>query len=280
MTDDHITPARPGRVHRAALDSAVLGRPWPYRVYEPADSAGLSLPILYLLHGRQADSGIWTQEGHLAELLNQETAVGRIPLLRAVMPDAGDCWYVDGQGDAGAEAIETAFFADFLPQIEARYPPVVGRRFRWLGGYSMGGYGALRYLLTRPHLFGAAVLLSPAVYSGLPPTESTIPGQGVFGRPFDAVRWNALNYPAQLGSGLPPTSVFIGVGDADRAHVDPACNAEVQSALLHARLRGLGVASHLRVWPGGHDWGVWRPALTEGLRVTAAWSPTSATPPP
>lgn len=249
------------------LDSAVLGRPWRYRVYEATGSAQLTLPVLYLLHGRQADATIWTHEGRLTELLDEEIAAGRVPPLRAVMPDAGDNWYVDGPG----EPFETAFFTDFVPQVESRYPAVSGRRCRWLGGYSMGGYGALRYLLTRPQLFGAAVLLSPAVYSGLPPAESTIPGQGAFGRPFDVARWTALNYPAQLGGRRPPTSVFIGLGDADRAHSDPACNVEVQSALLHARLRGLGVASHLRVWPGGHDWAVWTPALIEGLRTTAAW---------
>ncbi|CAM3669357.1 alpha/beta hydrolase [Deinococcus frigens] len=255
------------QVRDLVLHSPVLGRPWPYRVYEPASSAHLTLPILYLLHGRQADCTIWTHEGHLAEHLDEEIAAGRVPPLRAVMPDAGESWYVDGP----EAPLETAFFADFMPQVEARYPPVAGRRSRWLAGYSMGGYGALRYLLTRRHLFGAAVLLSPAVYSGLPPAESTIPGQGAFGRPFDAARWTALNYPAQLVAGLRPTSVFIGVGDADRAHSDPTANVEVQSALLHARLRGLGVASHLRVWPGGHDWSVWRPALIEGLRTTAAW---------
>ena len=258
-----------GTVQDGLFFSPTLGRPWPYRVYLPPGPLPARLPTLYLLHGRGADHTAWTEAGGVAALLDREIGCGRVPPLLVVMPDAGSSWYVDG-----AEPLESAFFHDFLPHIEGRYPGTPARAGRALAGCSMGGYGALRYLLTHPEHFGAALLLSPAIYDGLPPAESTIPTLPAFGQPFDPARWATLNYPAQLRALPDPTAVFVASGDADRTHGDARCNVEVQAALLHARLRGLGVSSSLRVFPGGHDWSVWRPALVEGLRwLAAGWLP-------
>lgn len=245
--------------------SPALGRPWPYGVYLPPGYANSSsaYPTLYLLHGRGGDETSWAQGGELQALLDAEIAASRLPPLVAVMPAGGSGWYVDGR-----EAFETALFADLLPHVAARYRTRERRDARILAGYSMGGFGALRSVLTRPELFGGAVLLSPALYDGLPPAGSSARAGMAFGDPFDPARWTALNYPAALEKLTAPfPSLFVAAGDADHAHADPGANVEVQSALLHARLRARGVTSHLRILPGGHDWSVWRPALLEGLRL-------------
>lgn len=257
---------RAGEVRDAALRSRLLGRSWPYRVYLPPSPAG-DLPVLYLLHGRGADHTTWTDEGEVAAVLDEEILSGRIPPLLAVMPQGGDSWWVDGD-----EPVERALLEEFLPHVQARYEVSGARDRQLLAGYSMGGYGALRVLLRRPQLFSGALLLSPAIYDGPPPPESVVPSLPAFGQPFDVARWTALNYPALLAPLPAGTATFIAAGDADRPHADPSCNVEVQAALLHARLRGLGADSQLRVLPGGHDWAVWRPAFTEGLRwLTSGW---------
>ena len=46
----------------------------------------------------------------------------------------------------------------------------------------MGGYGALRYSLAHPDLFGAAIVLSPAVYFPEPPSDSSTREFGAFGK--------------------------------------------------------------------------------------------------
>lgn len=264
-------PRRPvGEVRDGVLPSRLLARTWPYRVYlPPLPVAGrTALPVMYLLHGRGADHTTWTDEGEVAAILDEEILSGRVPPLIALMPQGGDSWYVDGE-----EPVERALLEEFLPHVQTRYPVSKARDRHLLAGYSMGGYGALRLLLTRPHLFGGALLLSPAIYDGPPPPESVVPSLTAFGQPFDVSRWTALNYPAHLGPLPSGTATFIVAGDADRPHSDPRCNLEVQSALLHARLRGQGVDSQFRVLPGGHDWEVWRPGFASGLRwLTAGWA--------
>ncbi|WP_309573398.1 alpha/beta fold hydrolase, partial [Deinococcus sp.] len=240
------------------VDSPLLGRVWRYSVYQPQVPVQVPLPLLYLLHGRGGDHTSWAQSSSVLAALDARIRAGTLPPVRAVMPDFGSSWYVDG-----TEPFEQAFFQDLLPRVEAQVGSPAGRV---VAGVSMGGYGALRYALTRPELFGAAILLSPAIYAGLPPAESSARSLPAFGLPFQASRWRSLNYPRALARpGAVPTHFFIAAGDAEYRHPLPAANAEVQAALLHARLAGRGARSHLRIRPGGHDWGVWHPAFLEGL---------------
>ena len=262
MAEVLAAPAgRKGRLLSEAFFSPTLGRAWRYGVYLPPGypDARATFPALYLLHGRGGDETSWPA-GEIHALLDAEIGAARLPPLLALMPDFGSGWYVDAR-----EAFERAFFADFLPHVAARYRARGRRAARVLVGYSMGGFGALRYVLSRPDLFAGAVLLSPALYDGLPPAASSA-RTAAFGEPFDPARWTALNYPAALSRLRAPfPRLFVAAGDADHVHADPVANVEVQAALLHARLRALGVRSHLRILPGGHDWSVWRPALLEGL---------------
>ena len=65
----------------------------------------------------------------------------------------------------------------------------------------MGGYGAMRYALAHPELFGAAIVLSPAVYFPLPPRDSSTREFGAFGNGsvrFDEAIYQEKNYPATL----------------------------------------------------------------------------------
>ena len=97
-------------------------------------------------------------------------ASGEIQPTIAIMPDAPwssrASYYVDS-GYTGADPgrkVETAFTKDLIAHVDATYRTVANRTGRGIAGYSMGGYGALRYSLAHPDLFGASIVLSPAVY--------------------------------------------------------------------------------------------------------------------
>jgi enterochelin esterase-like enzyme len=79
------------------------------------------------------------------------------------------------------EPIESAFTKDLVTHVDTTYPTNPERNSRIVAGYSMGGYGALRYSLAHPELFGAAIVLSPAVYFPLPPPDSSTREFGAFG---------------------------------------------------------------------------------------------------
>lgn len=258
-----------GRV--VEIDSPTLGRSWRCSVYLPAgyDSTGGAYPVLYLLHGSGGDEHGWDVA---FPVLDSLIASGAVPPLVAVAPASGTSWWVDGR-----EPFESAFLSDLIPEIERRYAVSPRREHRWLAGYSMGGYGALRYALAWPEVFSAATLLSAALYDALPPPESSARGSGAFGEPFESDLWIARNYPAELGRYLRQphrTAVYIACGDDDWNHPEGfRFNMEYQAVLLYAKLnREAGSPAELRIVDGGHDWDVWMGAFVAGLRYMAGAS--------
>jgi enterochelin esterase-like enzyme len=265
---------------QASFYSTTLGERIHYlvRMPRPADT-GRPLRTLYLLHGRGHTMTVWRP---VLEALDQLIGSGAIAPLIAVAPDAPwsarASWYVDSLF-AGASTpgrpVETALTRDLVAHVDATYPTMPSRQGRIIGGYSMGGAGALRYALAHQDVFGAALVLSPAVYIPLPPMTSTVRRFGAFGvgsELFDAGRYQALGYPELLPTFDPalPLDMFLATGDNEYVHPDPddaLHDMTVEAAFLHNRLvRTPGVTVDWRVLGGTHDWGVWRSAFDTGLR--------------
>ena len=174
-----------GHFRSVALDSDVH-----YIVYLPHNYAtsGLRYPVIYLLHGKSGRMSDWL---HVKSDLDRLIAEGKIPPMIAVLPDApyskGASYYVDS-AYAGSETVpagqkvETAFTRDAIAHIDTTYRTIPTREGRAVGGYSMGGWGAMRYALAHPDLYRASIVLSPAVYIPLPPAESGMRALGAFGK--------------------------------------------------------------------------------------------------
>jgi enterochelin esterase-like enzyme len=289
------TAEAPSRIEPRSFPSAALGRALDYLVYLPAGytpTGSTRYPVIYLLHGRGDKVGAWTT---IKPDLDRLIRDGRIPPVIAVMPDAPSSkragFYIDSaftgneQLPAG-EKVESALVGDLVAHIDATLPTRTDRDGRIVAGYSMGGYGALRYSLAHPELFGAAIVLSPAVYVPLPPPDSSTREFGSFGNGhtvFDPEIYTAKNYPALIPEfvrrGL-PLIMFIAVGDDERALADPtqaAHDLDYEAHTLYNRIRRVtGITSELRVIDGPHDWATWRPTFSEGAAYVFARLPTGA----
>ena len=147
--------AAPGSLTHASFPSATLNEAINYNVYLPAGYAASTerYPVLYLLHGRGDSMSAWTQmKGALDELI----AAGDIPPTIAIMPDAPwssrASYYVDSAytGADPGRPVETAFTKDLIAHVDSTYRTVANRTGRGIAGYSMGGYGALRYRWRTP----------------------------------------------------------------------------------------------------------------------------------
>jgi enterochelin esterase-like enzyme len=271
-----------GTVDRVRFESQTLGREVEYHVYLPAGYAdsGLSYPVIYLLHGRGDDLYAWLNG---VNVLDRLIASGEVTPVIAIMPDMPSSdragYYIDSEytgTDFPAEPVETAFFADLIPHVDATYRTLAAREGRAVGGYSMGGAGAVRYVLAHPDQFAGGIILSPAVYVPQPPVDSSTRLFGAFGvgeTLFDEAQYTRLNYPA-LFEPFTATelsvSLFIAVGDdewknpteEDRLH-----DLDMEAHLLYNLARRVPrLLAEFRVYDGGHDWDVWRPGFEEGLR--------------
>lgn len=261
-------------------------------VYLPANysnDASVRYRVVYLLHGRGDSMRAWLEaKPELDRLIHS----GRIPPLIAVMPDAPfsrrASYYVDSEYSGlrdGAELpegqpVESVFTTELLAHVDARYRTRPDRDGRIVAGYSMGGYGALRFALSHPELFSRAIVLSPAVYVPLPPAASSTREFGAFGRGpmiFDGAVYEAKNYPALLPmferTGLRLT-LFVAVGDQEPAVSDPAeatHDLDYEAHTLYNRLRRVPKLDiRFRVVGGGHGWDTWRPCFADGLEYLFA----------
>jgi enterochelin esterase-like enzyme len=271
------------KAQSVSFHSAALGQSMAYQVILPAgyaESGTQRYPVLYLLHGRGDRMQAWAQ---LAPDLHRLAAEGRIPPVIAILPDAPGSkragYYIDSQFTGNdqlppGEAMETAITVDLIAQVDRAFRTQASRAGRIIAGYSMGGYGAMRLAMAHPELFGAAIVLSPAVYLPLPPPDSSTREFGAFGngaKTFDPEIYTAKNYPALIPGFVAagrPLTMFIAVGDDEKALADPAEAAhdlDYEAHTLYNRIRRVpGLTSELRVVNGPHDWATWRPTFIEG----------------
>jgi diacylglycerol O-acyltransferase / trehalose O-mycolyltransferase len=248
------------------------------RVLLPAgyrDDATRRYPVLYLLHGADADDTSWTRFG------DAERITAGAPMI-VVMPDGGaQGWYTDWY--AGDRPVpprwETYHVGELVPWIDATYRTVAAKRGRAIAGLSMGGYGALSYAARHPDTFTAAASFSGALEIG---------SEDAWGvRSGNEARWRA-HLPISIASRLRSLAlVEIRTGNGRPGPLDPggtqpgcpACSLErflyPANVRLHRRLEALGIR---HVWddygPGTHDWPYWRrdlhAALPDVMRVLAA----------
>ncbi|WP_344217491.1 alpha/beta hydrolase-fold protein [Kribbella sancticallisti] len=278
---DTPAPAEPGTITAASVRSATLGEELAYNVYLPAGYEGSAdrYPVIYLLHGRGDSMSAWTQvKSRLDELIGN----GDIPPTIAVMPDAPwssrASYYVDSayRGPDAGRPVETALIRDLVPHVDTTYRTVADRTGRAIAGYSMGGSGALRYSMVHPEIFGAAVVLSPAVYSPQPPIDSSAREFGAYGKGkdlFSEAVYRKLNYPAAFTSfaakGL-PSHLFIAVGDDEYKNPKPEDyrhDLDLEAhVVFNQAVRVPNLTSEFRVVNGGHDWDVWGRTFAEGAK--------------
>jgi S-formylglutathione hydrolase FrmB len=264
-----------GEPERLEVESRLLERTVEHVVVDPG---GAGRPLLVLLHGRGWDpDDVWTL-GLREEL---ERLGRRAPAV--VVVDGGDSSYYHDRrngawgGHVVREAIPAAVHA-----LEADGSRVA------IGGFSMGGFGALDLARLQPRRFCAAGGHSPALWR----TGGETPA-GAFNDAEDFAHHDlarlqprrfcaaGVSPPVRQSAGeWPPAGAFNDAedfahhdlfggpfgGDAavwiDVGRADPFLEAATAYA---ARLRAHGRSVELRVWPGGHDREYWKAHLRDYL---------------
>ncbi len=245
-----------GTIVTLSLDSAVLGQTKQYNLYLPPDWCHLSdLPLLVMLHGWDGDHTDWVNQGHIDQAADALILAGAIKPLIILMPDGDNSFYVNGP----LGNYETYIVEELLSAVEAEFPTAATRDARFIGGLSMGGYGALYLGLRHPDLFSAIGAHSPAL---LRPDQGPPwlygPGQTLF-QARDIVSLIDRNgWPAD-------TRLFVDIGASD------SLMRGVYN--LFGSLFGQPLPYFEgHVWPGGHDWNYWNRHAPDYLRFYAGTS--------
>ncbi|WP_045877285.1 alpha/beta hydrolase-fold protein [Pseudofrankia sp. DC12] len=221
-------------------------------------------PVVYLLHGSPGAPVDWYRANEAATIGALLAHTDQPAIL--VAPRVSHDWLDDSECvDRPSEHIETYLIDDVIPSVDTQLRTRPDRADRVFAGMSAGGFCALNLGLRHRDLVETIVAMS-----GL--AEPTHSGgmAGLFGPRPDLAALAAANTPVRYAPTLPPSPpmrIWLDCGRGDRE--------ALRDTLTMARLlthRG-GFDVDLRLRPGGHDYGVWRPALRDSLR----WAvPTSA----
>lgn len=271
----------PSSITEISYRSTALNDSSWVKIYLPPNyaSSGLRYPVVYMLHGRGDTLSAW---GRNQAMFDELIAAGTIPPFIGVMPDAPSSnrggYYVDSaytNSNLPGAKVETAFMTELVPYIDANYRTLPERNARALAGYSMGAYGALRYALAYPEQFSATIVMSPAIYTPLPPAGSSTREFGAFGSGntlFVDEIYRSKTYPALL-SGFAAKNLqlrmFIAAGDDEYKEPNAAeamNDIDMEAHLLFNRVSRVSqIKAELRILDGEHDWPVWQPVLREAL---------------
>ncbi len=143
-------------VQDVTFSSKSLGRETKYRILLPAGYAESAhrYPVLYLLHGVFGGSENW-------ETLTDLTRYAASTQLIIVMPDARNSWYVNSATEP-TQRYEDFITQELISQVDGSWRTLQSNHRRAVAGLSMGGYGALKFAIKNPDLFGVAASISGA----------------------------------------------------------------------------------------------------------------------
>ena len=199
---------------------------------------------LYLLHGLSDDYSIWMRRTSIERYASEYG-------ICVIMPDGGRSFYSDMKYGMNYYS----YIARELPQIiEGMFNVSNRREDRYIGGLSMGGYGALKIALEERERYAAAFGLSPvADIRNNNFTETLIP---VFGEsiPDEA----DLFYLAKKhDTDKVKPRLYVTVGKDDFMYDD--------NVRLNKHLKNLNYDYRYVETPGSHSWELWDKTVQEAL---------------
>lgn len=134
------------RITFATIASEALGRELPVAIVAPAQPGpAAEAPVLFFLHGRGRTHRSLIDSPAACEALLQAP-------FHVVLPQGEDGWYVNSP--AQPDARYDTYLAEVIAWAERRLPVAREPRRRGIAGWSMGGYGAVRFAQTHRGEFG------------------------------------------------------------------------------------------------------------------------------
>ncbi|HZO73672.1 MAG TPA: alpha/beta hydrolase-fold protein [Ktedonobacteraceae bacterium] len=243
IADSMISPALHGqrRSFLVYLPPSYLDTTTPERRY----------PTLYLLHGSPGSEYDWISGGKAVQSADALIGQGKIPELIMIFPD--------GNGQSGEtsewgnsfdqqQLMENFVALDLVHFIDQKYRTIPTPGYRAIGGFSMGGFGAMNIAVHHPDIFGSVISLA-----GYYLAEGSVWGQNM--------AYMQANSPALVLPTNPKAwklHIFLGAGTKDQPYY-----TGTQQFILE--LKALHIDYTFDLENGYHTWSVWEIQLYHGL---------------
>ncbi|WP_027343508.1 alpha/beta hydrolase [Hamadaea tsunoensis] len=254
-----------GAVSEVPIPGTISGFPArPAYVYLPPAylvQPRAQLPVLMLLPGQPGGPSDWFDTGQITKTLDAyaRSHKGLAPVV--VAPDATGSTFANTLCADTSRGHAATYLTQDVPNWIKDNLQVAGDRGGWgVGGYSFGGTCALQTALYAPATFASFIDISGQDEPTLGSRERTV--NEAFGG--DAAAFAKVN-PADILKSVrfPATAGYFAVGDHDSTY-------RPQQQAMYAACQSAGLAAEYHELPGGHSWGVWRPAIAQALPWFAA----------
>lgn len=233
------------------------GRRYGVYVWRPAVPETRELPVLYFLHGVPSGPQALVDGEGLADLVRAWIARGGPPFVLAV-PDGNGSHHRDTEwanAADGSDRVEDRLLRQVIPAVEGHDRRDAAHRA--VGGFSMGGYGAMNLALRHPDVFGTVISIS-GYYHVDDPSD-------MFGGDPAVI---AANRPDLHLAAAQRVRIFLAAADEED---NPVIKGEPE------RFKGLldaaGIPAVLDVRHGGHDWRYVRSVLPEAFTFMTQGGP-------
>lgn len=266
-----ITRGQDSRVFDSlTFHSNILKKVKTFALYLPKgyESSERRYPVLYLLHGggdHPSRHRSWIQGVEMQRTTDKAIDEGTATPMIIVMPDAEMTYYMNNV--SGKYQFEDFFIKELIPYIEKHYRCLPEKKYRAIGGLSMGGYGSLLYSIHHPELFGACAVMSAAIRTDeqiieMPHKEYLRRYGSAMGnvkegdsRITDFWNQNSVLILVQQMKEEQRKSVrfYMDIGDDDFLYKG--------NSLLHILMRDLNIPHEFRIRDGTHNSEFWRSGL-------------------
>ncbi len=229
-----------GQVRSLYYWSEINGMERHCNVYVPAEyekNPEKKYPVMYLLHGWGEDENGWSNQGHMANIMDGLIHAGKaVPMI--VVMDCGDIKTNSDVRKASTNDVTQIYIKDLMPFIESTFRTKNDRQNRAMAGLSRGGFQTTQTVFANLDKFAWMGTFSG--FFARPGQDLTEAFNGVFKDPaaFDK-QMNLLFISTGTEEGTPKEAV-----EALKAH-------GIKNIVYH---ESQGTA---------HEWLTWRRALNE-----------------
>lgn len=229
------------------------------------------LKTLYLLHGMTGDCNDWITQSTILR------AVEGYPLC-VVMPSGENSFY--SNSETIGRMYEDYICSELIDYTRSIFPLSEKREDTFIGGLSMGGYGAVVNGLRHPEKFGYVAAFSSALIKNLILRSNEESGLDYFTR----IQYQTMFGLKEIGEFTGSEGDYEALAektalrtDKPRFYVD--CGTEDESLIaanqkFKDKLQELGYEVTWESRPGTHSWEFW----DESIRKALQWLPVEPLP--
>lgn len=255
---NHIISTYPSKVLGTSVTFHVLlpkSKPGPFQEAKQNGDSG-PFQVLYLLHGAMESANDWIQNSRIAELSDACD-------LAIVLPSVGNTFYLDTPDGLPVYSFVSHELYEYTHLI---FPFSWNSSDNFIGGNSMGGYGACYAALRNPDQYSKVISLSGAL-----DFYKATSFMHVLGAPFPPAFYHSKDPSYSLQALLRSSIARTPSGDPTHSPsfylaCSPSDFFYQANAAFAKDARQAGFPCEFCAADGGHDWNFWSENIEPAIR--------------